>query len=125
MEKLFPLFVTPKEKNNLPNINTKSPCAYFNDRGLCDMHNNRPIDCRLFPFDLMKINKKIYWITWDINCLILKKRRNDFEKILLEHESKIIPHFIKYLNAYTNFRIKELKRAYKYKVLRELKIDLP
>lgn len=37
-------------------------CVFFNRRtGLCDIHNCRPVDCRLFPLDIRKIDNKYYW----------------------------------------------------------------
>ena len=121
----FPLFTTPDEREKHKNINTKNPCICFNDCGLCDIHNDRPYDCRFFPFDLMKINKNLFWIIWDVDCQIIKNRQDDFEKYITEHEEKLIPSFIEHVEDYAEFRVEELKRKYKYEVLREARIKLP
>jgi Fe-S-cluster containining protein len=78
----FPLFVTPKERETNKAINSKIPCVFFNDCKLCEIHDSRPFDCRFFPFDLMKINKKFFWIIWDTDCQITKNRCDGFEKYL-------------------------------------------
>jgi hypothetical protein len=44
---------------------------------------------------------------------------------LTEHEEKLIPQFIDHLEDYADFRIEELKKKYKYEVLREARIKLP
>jgi len=121
----FPLFTTQEEREKNMDINSKNPCAFFNDCKLCEIYDLRPYDCRFFPFELMKINKKLFWIIWNIDCPITKNRRDDFEKYLTEHEEKLIPNFIEHLNAYADFRIEELKKKYKYEVLREAVIKLP
>jgi Fe-S-cluster containining protein len=37
-------------------------CVFFNQKtGLCDIYNCRPIDCRLFPLDIRRINSQYYW----------------------------------------------------------------
>ena len=121
----FPLFITPKELEINPAINSKNPCVFFNDCELCEIHDSRPFVCKLFPFELMKINQKFFWIIWNIDCLITKNRRADFEKYLTEHEEKLIPQFIDHLEDYADFRIEELKKKYKYEVLRAARIKLP
>ncbi|MBI4692328.1 MAG: YkgJ family cysteine cluster protein [Candidatus Terrybacteria bacterium] len=120
----FPLFTIPEEREKNKTINTKKPCVFLNDSELCEIYNSRPYDCRFFPFELMKINKKLFWIIWNVDCPIIKNRRDDFEKYLTEHEQKLIPNFIKHLENYADFRVEELKKKYKYEVLRKAVIKL-
>ncbi len=121
----FPLFTTSKEREKNPLINSKNPCVFFNNCELCEIYDSRPFDCRFFPFDLMKIDKKLFWIIWNIDCLITKDRRDDFEKYLTEHEEKLVPNFVEHLEKYADFRVEELKKKYRYEILREAKIRLP
>lgn len=72
----FPLFLTPQEKKQFPDINENIKnftCAFFNQKELCDIYNKRPFDCRFFPFDVHKIDGKFFWIIWKVACPILKK----------------------------------------------------
>ncbi len=116
-----PIFVTPQEKEKLVGVNTKHPCFFFNQKELCDIHAIRPFDCRFFPFDILKINGKFFWITWKLNCSILSKNKIELETYLQEHEKEIIPRFKEYLSDYSEFRLKELLSKYHYEVLREIK----
>jgi Fe-S-cluster containining protein len=121
MEWLFPLFLTPKEKKQLPEAGKKISCAhciFLNEKGLCDVYKKRPFDCRFFPFDVHEMDGKFFWIVWKIPCPIVKKR--NYEPYLREHEEKLVPKFKKFLTSYSAFRSKELLNAYEYKVLREI-----
>lgn len=106
----FPLFTTSDEYEKNKTINSKKPCVFFNNLGLCEIYNSRPYDCKFFPFELIKINKKLFWIIWDADCLITKNRRSNFDKYLTEHEEKLIPNFIDHLEDYADFQIEELKK---------------
>lgn len=42
-----------REKLTTPNANTQSKCCFFNiNTNICGIYEQRPIDCRLFPFDI-------------------------------------------------------------------------
>jgi Fe-S-cluster containining protein len=118
----FPLFVTPEEKSKTPDINTQFPCKFYTDSGLCDIHLNRPFDCRFFPFDILEIGSRYFWITWKVNCPILTENRDEFETYLEEHERELIPKFRSFIKDYSQFRLQEFLRKYKYEVLRETKV---
>lgn len=65
----YPLFLTSEEKTRFPKINSKFPCKSYKEK--CNVYHNRPIDCRLFPFDIHKMDEKFYWIIWvDEKCKI-------------------------------------------------------
>jgi len=115
-----PLFVTPEEKKKLIGINTHHPCLFYQNE-LCSIHEDRPFDCRLFPFDIIKDNNKFYWMVWKLNCPISNKNREEFESFLQQHEKEIIPAFKKYVEEYSEFRFKELSSEHKYEILREIK----
>ena len=120
MSLAFPLFTTPEERKRLPKINTAYPCAYLNEEGLCDAHEDRPVDCRLFPFEILKIDGTFHWVIWKVDCLILKSP--DYEPYLLQHERYIIPVFRKYLDDYASFRVDEFLDNYDYQVLRPVNL---
>ncbi len=120
MSLAFPLFITPEEQRRLPETNTVHPCAYYNEEGLCDAHEDRPVDCRLFPFEILKLDGVFQWVVWEVDCLILKAP--DYEPYLLQHERDIIPGFSKYLDDYASFRLDEFIDKYDYRVLRPVKL---
>lgn len=46
-----------------------SPCEKLNSNGLCSIHHKRPIECRLFPFDLLLAEDgSIDWVLWVGHC---------------------------------------------------------
>jgi Fe-S-cluster containining protein len=124
------LFVTPEEfkciSENYPDdmqlFNSGClPCSFFTDEHLCRIHTIKPIDCRLFPFDLLVDNGKVFWIIREINCQIVENE-GDFEEYLSDFEENIIPNFEPYLEPYALFRFEELAEKFSFRVLRELRI---
>jgi hypothetical protein len=59
---------------------------------------------------------------WFENIFVGLEFRNSQLK---EHEEKLIPRFLEYIDDYADFRVEELKKKYKYEVLREAVIKLP
>lgn len=55
-------------------------CIFFQNNG-CTIYDNRPIDCRLFPFDFKEINGE-YWLIYYDNiqvCKALPKDKNEID----------------------------------------------
>lgn len=124
----YPLFVTPKETERIEKLthnqtcfNKDFPCSFFNENGLCDIHSIRPTDCRLFPFDILKINGEFFWVIWEIDCSIVEY--NDFDLCLKRLEEEIIPYFKEYLDEYSKFRVNEFIKRYNYKIIRRVNLD--
>lgn len=65
------LFLTDEEKKRLIGINDNFPCKFLSDKGLCKIHSQRPIDCRIFPFDIVEIKKEFFWAYYQTNCPII------------------------------------------------------
>jgi len=123
------LFVTDNELNRikihcLDSAETFNngclPCPFLKEDSLCDIHPIKPIDCRLFPFDLVKEDDRFFWIVRQIDCPITVNEEN-FENYLRDFEENIIPDFDQYMEEYALFRYDELAERYGYKVLREVK----
>lgn len=123
------LFVTDKEYNNIKNFCLDSaetfnngclPCPFLSDDQLCEIHTIKPVDCRLFPFDLIKDGDKFLWIIRELECAIIENEEL-FEYYLRDFEDNIIPDFEPYMEEYALFRYDELAERYGYKVLREVK----
>jgi len=124
------LFVTPEEfksiSDNCPDamelFNSGClPCPFLTDNQLCRIHTFKPIDCRLFPFDMVVDNGKFFWIIREIDCQIPKNEDN-FEEYLKDFEENIIPDFESHLEPYALFRFDELAEMFSYRILREVKI---
>lgn len=125
----YPLFVTQEEMecikavypNKAGSFNRVLPCPFLMGDGLCMIHGIKPVDCRLFPFDVIKMDGKFCWIIWKLDCGILRER-GKFEEYLADLEEKLIPGFSPYLEAYSSFRLDELFGKYSYEILREARI---
>ena len=123
-----PLFVTQEEMKRIRDLypdkaesfNKTFPCPFLLEDGLCMIHENKPVDCRLFPFDLIKSDGKFFWIIWKLDCLILRDE-GKFEEYLSDLEVRLIPGFSPYLEDYSLFRIDELFSKFSYEVLREVR----
>ena len=125
----YPLFVTEEEMKRIRKLcpdkaevfNKALPCPFLLENGLCMIHQDKPVDCRLFPFDVIKIDGKFTWIVWKFDCYILGDNGR-FEEYLSDIEERLIPGFVPYLEAYSSFRLEELFSKHDYKVLREIRL---
>ncbi len=126
-EIVFPLFVTENEYERLTclypdaigQFNKSVPCPFLKENKLCIVHDTKPIDCKLFPFDIIMVDQKFYWIIREINCPIAKDKEG-FEKYLSIFEETIIPNFIEYMEDYALFRYEELAEKWGCKIIREV-----
>lgn len=118
----YTLFLTDKEKKKFKDINDTFPCKFLNDRGLCKIHSQRPIDCRLFPFDIVEIKKEFFWVYYQTNCPIIRNKQ-DLELCLKDFELRLIPKFKKYIKAYSQYRVDEFISNFgPYVVLRKVSL---
>ena len=118
------IYITDEERLRLPKINESHPCKYLNGKGLCEVHPKRPIDCRLFPFDIIKKENKFYWIIWKFDCPIAKiANRRKLECYLREHEVNLLPMLNKqYLSEYANLPMTQWELDHGCRILRAVKI---
>lgn len=43
-------------------------CVFWDEANYrCSIYQQRPFDCRAYPFDVLKINDKYYWIVYSCN----------------------------------------------------------
>lgn len=46
----------------------KTTCVFFDeDKKRCTIYQDRPFDCRVYPFDILQIDKKYCWIVYSCN----------------------------------------------------------
>ncbi len=129
MDVAHPLFVTEEEveciKTSYPDkfhsFNKFYPCSCLSESGLCEIHEKKPIDCRLFPFDVIRHNDGFLWIIREISCSILQDGKK-FEEYLQDFEANIIPGFYRHLEKYAEFRSEELAGKYGFRILREVRV---
>jgi Fe-S-cluster containining protein len=124
VDDFFPLYVTDEEKKSLNKINLEKPCAYFGQNNLCQIYDSRPIDYRMFPFDIDMADDEYFWIIWDIDCPIVREMsENESEEYLENFEKYIMPKFKDELKKYSEFRESDLTDKFSYRKLRRIKIN--
>lgn len=125
------LFVTDDEFENINKRNPEgaeslkngeAPCKFFEENGLCEIQDIKPVDCKLFPFDIMKDGNKFFWIIRKIECAIVENEEN-YEDYLLDLEKNIIPYFYPHIERYSMYKWEDTIKICDYKVLREVKFD--
>ena len=129
LEIAHPLFVTDEEMDRILSkypekgeaFNKVVPCPFLREDRMCTAHDIKPVDCRLFPFDVVKIDGELQWIVWKFDCPVTADE-SGFEDYLVDMEERLIPGFRPYLDAYSSFRIDELFGKYSHKVLRKVSL---
>ncbi|MEM2121635.1 MAG: YkgJ family cysteine cluster protein [Candidatus Woesearchaeota archaeon] len=118
----FLLFKNYK-KNKIALIKKQGRTCVFLKNNRCKIYSNRPFNCRIFPFDIKKINGKFFWILWDfcygpknfdskeINKLLL-----NFDKYLYKIDEKELELYSDYTNESKFFK------NLKFKIIRELNL---
>lgn len=78
--------------------NKNGHCMFYNEKTKkCNIYENRPTDCRLFPLDIIKENNHYYWIKYDI-C----KLSNNISKEMIEYLNRnILPTLRNYIDIYS------------------------
>lgn len=65
------IFATSEElsKLNVGEIHRMSNgnCMFLQN-GACTTYKNRPIECRLYPFDILLVDNEYTWVLWNIAC---------------------------------------------------------
>ncbi len=53
---------------NIYKLKTNNNKCIFLKNGRCSIYENRPLDCRLYPFDIIKKDSKYYLILYQLDC---------------------------------------------------------
>lgn len=86
---LVSLFGDAVEKVDNTNffLNRKQ-CKFLDNKGLCTIYDIRPLDCKLFPLDIIEQEGSYYWCIFT-TCLGWKEMTELLKPIIPEIESKI------------------------------------
>lgn len=98
----------------LKTINDK--CIFYKD-GKCTIYKVRPTDCRLFPYDIIRIDKKYYLVIYEMDCI-------DTEKFISENycDEDLIKRIIPWIKDFTNDINYTKMKNYKCKIIREINV---
>lgn len=97
-------------------------CLFLGSDKKCTIYEGRPFECRIFPFDIYKIDGNLTWVVYTCNSEL------DWtwsEEILVKFEKDLLTSdIIKHLNAFMDLeRIQDdAGETYDYKILRKVNI---
>ena len=62
------IYVKEKSVKILKKKPNSSHCVMWDEKkNFCSIYENRPYDCRIFPFDIIKKNNQFFWIVFSCN----------------------------------------------------------
>lgn len=105
-------------EENLYSIKIKEDKCIFYRNNKCIIYDNRPIDCRLYPFDIIKLEDKYYLILYLLECINSKNLEEEHSRI-----DSIIGDVIPWINQFTDERNFTKMKDKKYKIIKEIQIQ--
>ena len=82
---------------NTYSIKTINNVCFFYQNGKCQIYDKRPLDCRLYPFDIIEKENKYYLILYKLKCNSQNDYINDLEDI-----DKIVNQIKPWIKEFTN-----------------------
>ncbi|MDE1724494.1 MAG: YkgJ family cysteine cluster protein [Thaumarchaeota archaeon] len=59
------IMIDNKKINVIKKANDSKSCIFLNgENNFCSIYENRPFDCRMYPFDIIWINDAYHWIVY-------------------------------------------------------------
>lgn len=107
-----------KIKDNIFHMSVDDSDCVFYKNGKCTIYQYRPVDCKLFPYDIIKKNKKYYLIIYFLECLNIEEfiKNNPCDKDLIEQVKPWIKDFTSKIN-YSKMG------KWQYKIIEEIEIS--
>ena len=108
-----------KEKIGLLKSNANG-CVFRASDNSCGIYENRPIDCRIFPLDIIKIEGKYWWALYDDVCGV---EIENIDELVDYEESELFPALKPYLSVWQSHYYHEKEYSLrKRRVLRPVNI---
>lgn len=96
------------------NIVAKNGICPFYDKK-CTIYNDRPNDCRLFPFDIKIIENKYFLILYKLDCF-------NFNDMIKENVDDIVELVKPYIDIFASKELNIKLDAMEYTIIKEIKI---
>lgn len=101
--------------NNYQNSYTiklnENKCPFYNNG--CSIYNIRPLDCRLFPYDIKNINNKYYLVLYNLDC----NSNNVVEKV-----DEIIEKIKPFIHDFTDLNLNQRSNKLPYTIIKEITV---
>lgn len=97
-------------------------CVFLDGSGSCSKYSNRPFECRIFPFDIMRIKGRLHWIIWEVCPVHSLLDHEEYIDGMEQRLSKDWP--LDYIEQYAAYHKQNQPNKYsreKYKVIREVR----
>lgn len=107
-----------KIDDGLFNLKTIRGKCIFLKNGKCSIYQNRPTDCKLFPFDIIKQNSKYYLILYSLNCYDNSNIQEDMSNL-----DDLINSIIPWIEKFTDERNYTKMKKLKYQIIKEITIN--
>ncbi|MBE6153948.1 MAG: YkgJ family cysteine cluster protein [Firmicutes bacterium] len=101
--------------DNLYKIRTNNNECIFLKNGRCSIYNFRPLDCKLYPFDIIKKDSKYYLVLYQLDCIEGYTIVDNFDCL-----DELIEKIKTWIVDYTDDRNYTKMRKLKYKVIKEV-----
>ena len=98
--------------------NGSERCIFLDEEMKCKIYDVRPLDCRLFPLDVIKEENDYYWIIYTSFCFSNKINIPD----LLEFANGVLPQLAPYLDDYATIDLPGMDKE-EYIILGKIDID--
>lgn len=113
----------PIKKFSIPTNGTLAKMKTYNNKccfyknGNCSIYDERPIDCRLFPFDIRRNDKKELILIWYYTACPKSINAKQYEK----KARALLPHLKPYIEEYADYYSPLLDKQH-YKVVETLNL---
>ena len=110
------------QKLGVERISNNGGCMFLDRSGRCLKYDDRPFECRIFPYDITRIGGKLQWIVWEVCPL---QALLDHEKYLDDMEVQLSRRWpMDYIENYVRYHEQNQPEKYsreRYKIIRELR----
>ena len=103
--------------DNLFSLKTIGNKCIFYQNNKCLIYDIRPVDCRLYPFDIIKSNDRYYLILYLLNCI-------NYESFYIENHNidSLINDITTWISEFTDEQNYTKMKTKKYTIIKEIKI---
>jgi len=100
------IFFDKFNSEKIPLLGKRNRKCIFLSHNKCKIYQRRPFNCEMFPFDIRRINNKLWWVVYEF-CEIpknIERCLNKFEKTLLEISKRELGLYVDYSSQMVGLR---------------------